>query len=314
MAVEQEPNAFLPGAELQRPGDGKTAPDPSRRADRFSGAARNGAHGIEGRVPLAGEIASVLRRYRPRLDVGLVGELHHRSRGPGAGHPAALMGAVDPREADVVVHHELPGLGGIVGPGAMKLTVVVAVPGDAGLVDDRPVGHVPKEPVGVIFEISRLDARRRQPQAIGVRRSPVPLLYRIAAAERCPAAAVHQLAADIEVLVDDEHRRAEVSGPDSGMQPHASRPEDDDIRLIIPDDAAGAGRGLLGERLPARQNRRPYAGGRSAREEISPAKSFPVLELWFLPAGAALLGHMFLPEICYRQALSLVGDQGLPLR
>src|SRR5260370_470713 len=165
MAIEHEPNAFLPGAELQRPCDGKTAPDPPWRANRFSRAPRNGAHGIEGRVPLPCEIASVLRRYRPRLDVGLVGKLHHGPRGPGAGHPAALMGAVDPREADVVIHHELPGLGGIVGPGAMKLTVVVAVSRDAGLVDNRPVGHVPEEPVGVIFEIRRLDARRRYPHA-----------------------------------------------------------------------------------------------------------------------------------------------------
>src|SRR5713101_8465243 len=155
MAVEHEPNALLPGAELQGPCDGKTAPDPPRRADRFSRAARNGAHGIEGRVPLPCEISAILRRYRARFYVGLVGKLHHGPRGPGAGHPSALMGAVDPREADVVVHHELPGLGSIVGPGTVKLTVVVAVPRDAGRVDDRPVGHVPEEPVGVIFEICR---------------------------------------------------------------------------------------------------------------------------------------------------------------
>ena len=57
------------------------------------------------------------------------------------------------READVVVHHELPGLGSVVGPGTMKLAIVVAVPGHAGGVYDRPVGHVPEEAVGVVFEI-----------------------------------------------------------------------------------------------------------------------------------------------------------------
>src|SRR5260370_275440 len=113
--------------------------------------------------------------------------------------------------------------------------------------------------------------RRRSPQAIGVRCGRVSFLYRIAPAERCPAAAMHELAADIEVLVDDEHGSPEVSGPDGGMQPHASRPEDNHIGFIVPDDGPGAGRGLLGERLPARQNGRPYSGGCSAREEISPA-------------------------------------------
>ena len=112
-------------------------------------------------MPLAFGIAAVLRRDRAGLDVGLVGELHHGPGGPGAGHAAALMGAVDAREADVVVHHELPGLGRVVGPGAMQLAVVVAVAGDAGGVDDRPVGHVPEQAVGIVFQIFRLDAAGR---------------------------------------------------------------------------------------------------------------------------------------------------------
>src|SRR5260370_32924072 len=97
---------------------------------------------------------------------------------------------------------------------------------------------------------------------------------------------MHQLAADIEILVDDEHGRPEVSGPDCRMQPHASRPEDDDIGFIVPDDAARAGRGLLGESLPARQDGRPYPGGCSGPEEISPAYCDPVLGLLFLSAAS----------------------------
>src|ERR1700722_19634865 len=53
MAVEHEPNALLPGAELHGARDGEAAPHPSRRANRVSQAARNGAHGIEGRMPFA---------------------------------------------------------------------------------------------------------------------------------------------------------------------------------------------------------------------------------------------------------------------
>jgi hypothetical protein len=88
-----------------------------------------------------------------------------------------------------------------------------------------------------ILEICRLDEGRPQPQTVGVCCDPVPFLYRVAAAERCPAAAVHQLAPDIKVLLDNENRYAEVSCPDGGVQPHASRPKDDHIGLIIPDDA-----------------------------------------------------------------------------
>ena len=237
VAVEDEPDALLPGAELQRPRDGETAIDPARCAERLRAAAGNGAHRVEGRMPLRRGISPVLRRQRAGLDVGLVGHLHDGPGGPGAGHPAALMGAVDPREPDVIVHHELPDLGRVVGPGAMELAVVVAVPGDAGGIDHRPVGHVPEQAVGVVFQILRLDARGGQPHALGVGRGAVPFLYGVAAAERGPAAAVHQLAADVEVLVDDEHGRPEIACPDGGMQPDAAGPEDDHVRFIVPSNA-----------------------------------------------------------------------------
>ena len=82
-------------------------------------------------------------------------------RRPAAGHAAALMRAVDPREADVIVHHELPRLGCVVGPGAMELAVVVAVAGDARGIHDRPVRHIPEQTVGVIVQIFGLEQRRR---------------------------------------------------------------------------------------------------------------------------------------------------------
>src|SRR5262252_347578 len=136
MAVEHEPNALVPGTELHGSRDGKPAPDPPRRADRIARAPRNGTHGIERRMPLTCEIAPVFRRNCPCLDVGSVRKLHHGSGRSRTGHPSALMGAIDPCEANVVVHHELPGLGSVVGPGTMKLAVVVAVSGDASRVDD----------------------------------------------------------------------------------------------------------------------------------------------------------------------------------
>src|ERR1700678_3384244 len=120
VAVEHEPNALLPGAELHGPRYGETAPDPPWCANRVARPPRKGAHWIEGRMPLPCGITSVLRRYRSRSDVGLVCELHHGSRGPGAGNPAALMRAVDASEADVIVHHELSGFGRVIGPGTMR--------------------------------------------------------------------------------------------------------------------------------------------------------------------------------------------------
>ena len=193
-------------------------------------------------MPLGLRIAAVFRRQRARLDVGLVRHLHHGARGPAAGHPAALMRAVDAGKADVIVHHELPGLGRVVRPGAMELAIVVAVACDAGGIDDRPVRHVREETVGIVGEIFGLEQRGCQSQAVGVGARAVPFLYRVTATERCPAAAVHELAADIEVLIDHDHRCAQVARPDRGVQPDAARAEHDDIGLVIPLDVLRRGR------------------------------------------------------------------------
>ena len=94
-----------------------------------------------------------------------------------------------------------------------------------------------KQAVGVVLEIGRLDERRPQPQAVGIGAHAVAFLDGIAAAERGPAAAVHQLAADIEVLLEHEDGRPEIARPHGGMQADASRPEDDDVGLVVPGDA-----------------------------------------------------------------------------
>src|ERR1700730_5970870 len=60
VAVEHEADTLLPGAELQGPRYGETAPYPSGRAHRLSRAPGDGAHWIEGRMPLPCGISSVL--------------------------------------------------------------------------------------------------------------------------------------------------------------------------------------------------------------------------------------------------------------
>jgi hypothetical protein len=104
----------------------------------------------------------------------------------------------------------------------LVFAVVIAISGHARSVDNRPVRHVSEKAVGVIFQIFRLDERGLQPQPLGVGPYTVPFLYGVAAAKRRPAAAMHQLPANVEVLVDDEYRRPEVPCPDSRMQPHAA--------------------------------------------------------------------------------------------
>jgi hypothetical protein len=130
----------------------------------------------------------------------------------------------------------------------MQLAVVVAVPGDPCGVDNRPIRHISKETVGVIFQIFGLDERGGQPQAFGIGYRPIPFLYGVAAAKRCPAAAMHQLPANVEVLVDDDHGRAQVPRPDGGMQPHTPRPKDNHVGFVIPLNGLSAVRGLLRQR------------------------------------------------------------------
>src|SRR5215469_2256923 len=211
MAVEHEPHALLASAEFERSGDDEAAVDPSRRSDRVARAAGYLPHGAEGRMPLAHRVAAVLRRHRASLDVGLVRELHDGPRRTGARHAAALVRAVDARETDVIVHHELPDLWRVVGPRPMQLAVVVAIASDTGGIDHRPVGYIPEQAVGIVFQIFRLDERSFEPQALRVGPRAVPLLNGVATAKRGPAAAVHQFAADVEVLLEDDHRRPEVA-------------------------------------------------------------------------------------------------------
>ncbi len=288
--VEHETDAFLAGTELQRARDDEAAIDPAGRTERSRRTARNGAHRIERRMSLAGGIATILRRQRAGFDVGLVGELHDGAGGAGARHAATLVGAVDAGKADVIVHHELPHFWRVVGPGAVQFAVVVAIAGDAGGVDHRPVGHIAEQAVGVVLQIRRLHQRRRQSQAVGVGRRPVALLDRVAAAERGPAAAVDELAAHVEILVDHDDGSAEVAGADGGMQPDASRSEHDYVGFVIPHNPLRLRFGC-----PC-QHGRTHPGGRAAGDETAPAERLGFLKLRIFASGVALLGHCVPPS------------------
>src|SRR6185312_5254690 len=67
----------------------------------------------------------------------------------------------------------------------------------------------------------------------------IAFLDGIATAQRHVAVAVDHYAADVEVLFNDDHRRAEVAGADGGGKPRGSCPEDDDIRFVVPSHGLG---------------------------------------------------------------------------
>src|SRR6185312_8228167 len=67
----------------------------------------------------------------------------------------------------------------------------------------------------------------------------VAFLDCIATAQRHVAVAVDHAAADVEVLFDDDHRRAEVAGADGRGKPGGSAAEDDDIGFVVPSDGLG---------------------------------------------------------------------------
>ena len=89
---------------------------------------------------------------------------------------------------------------------------------------------------------------------------------------------MQHLAADVEILIDEDHRRAEVARANGGGQPDAPRTYDDDIGLVVPSN--GVGRGLLRQGVSRhRQNRCTGGGARSFGDEIAPADGLIALNL-----------------------------------
>jgi hypothetical protein len=89
---------------------------------------------------------------------------------------------------------------------------------------------------------------------------------------------VQHLAANVEILIDQDDRRSQVARANGGGQPDATRTDDDDIGLVIP--VNGVRRGLRRQRVPRhRQNGGADAGGRAFGDEIAPADRLLALNL-----------------------------------
>lgn len=93
--------------------------------------------------------------------------------------------------------------------------VVVAIVGHAARFDDRPVGEVLEERVGVVLD-------------------PVLLLEGRAAAQGDVAARRDGVTADVIVGVDHQNRKTRVPRTDRGRKPDGTRPDHDDVRFQIP--------------------------------------------------------------------------------
>ena len=213
--------------------------------------------------------AGVCRGDRPRLDVRLVAELHDRTSGPRLGHAAALVGTANARPANVVVHQELAGRGRVVGPPALECAIVVAIFGNRVVVDDRPVGRVDEQRLGVVGHIRGRQQWGGQPSVgVGTAES-VALLDGVAAAERRLSAVVRQFATDIEVLLQNQHIGAQVMG---AFRRHDSGPTGaahDHIRLVVPANVSGGPLCLCLAR--GRQDGRAQSGGSARLDEVAPA-------------------------------------------
>jgi len=206
------------------------------------------------------------------------------------------MGAVDPREPNVVVHHELPGLRRVVGPSTVKLPVVVSVPGDTRGIDDGPVRHISEEPIRIIFQVGWLHHRRGQPQPVWIGAHSIAFLDRVATAEGSPATAVDELAANVEVLVDHEDSRPQVARPDGSVKAHAAGPKDEDVDFIVPVNGLG-----VCDTCPGNNSR---TSGRATCKKIAPANGLIVRPRNVL-SSFVFVPHRFLPWCATRIVVGL---------
>ena len=102
-------------------------------------------------------------------------------------------------KVDAVVEQELEGRHAFVGEGAHQIAVVVAAVA-------APVrGPIGEHLVGAVLDVEFL-------------------LQGVAAAEMDAAAAQHGVAADVEILLDDDHRGAVVARRHGGARPAAPAP------------------------------------------------------------------------------------------
>ena len=148
-------------------------------------------------------VAVAPRRDHLARDMPFVGDEHPR-HGRGVRRDDRLLD-----EGDAVVEQELEGRHAFVGERANEIAVVVAAV--AAAVAD-PVGE---NLLGAVLDVELL-------------------LQGVAAAEMDAAAAQHGVAADVEVLLDDDHRGAVVARRHGGGEARGARADDHDIRRKLP--------------------------------------------------------------------------------
>ena len=76
-----------------------------------------------------------------------------------------------------------------------------------------------KSVIRIVGHLLRRKDRGGEAEVVGIEAEPVALLDVVAAAERDPAAGVAHLAADIVVLLENEHRGAQIAGAYRRLRP-----------------------------------------------------------------------------------------------
>ena len=247
VTVQDEPDTFFTCAVLQAPRERSAVGARPRAGDL--GAVLHQARRKVARTDAPD--AGVLPRDGSPLDVSRLA-LHEQGRGAsGSRHPAIAVRAGYPCHADVVRHQEFPGGVAVVGIGAMEVAFVVPVGRLRRGVHHRPVGMIPEQEVGILGELRRRVRWRGGDETLRIAlASDVPELQGISAAKRNPSPTVQHLAADVEVLIDDNHGCAQVARPDGGGQAGAPCADDYDVRLVMPTNRVR--RGALRQRRSRR--------------------------------------------------------------
>ena len=145
-------------------------------------------------------------------------------------------------------------------------------------VDHRPVGDVREQQVDAVVELfGRLDGIGGDQSLLVALALHVPALDGVAAAEGHEGPAVQHPAAEVVVLIDDQHAGPEVPRADGRGQARAPAPRDDDVHLVVPDDVVGRSRGLRLRLVGGQQRARPQPGRGSRPDEVPPADTLLVL-------------------------------------
>ena len=154
---------------------------------------------------------------------------------------------------------------------------IEAVRGQEVVGGDRLIGKLANQLSVVESRFLVVGARPVGEQLVGRVVHALLLLEAVAAAEMDHAAAHDRDPADVEVLLDEEHRGALVARSDRCRQSRRARADDDDVHLPVPSDAL---RLRFNRRAQSRDDSGTADAGRCARfEELASGgagRRFPV--------------------------------------